>query len=305
MSVAFRDYYETLGVSREASTEEIRRAYRKLARQHHPDVSKDDDAEDRFKAISEAYEVLRDSEKRERYDRFGAGWKTGQDVSGAPGFEEGRVEFGEGFQDGSFSDFFESLFGQAGAARGRGGAGRDAFSARGGDHMAEMEITLEEAAEGGSRRFTLEDGRSYQVNVPPGVRDGQRIRLAGEGGSGSGGGPSGDLFLRVRLRPHPRFHLEGRDLHADVRVAPWEAALGATVEVPTLEGSASMKVPAGSSSGRRLRLRGQGYPGPGKERGDLYVAVRIVVPERLDDEESKLFEQLAATSKFQPRKGSR
>jgi curved DNA-binding protein len=316
MAVGFRDYYETLGVSRDASEEEIRRAYRSLARKHHPDVNKEEGAEDRFKEISEAYEVLRDKEKRERYDRLGANWRAGEDVSSAAGFDgfarrggtgRGASPAGGGFEDirldfggGEFSDFFEGLFG------GRGGRTRradrfDGFSTRGGDQEAELELSLEEAAQGGRRRFTLADGRSFTVNVPPGVRDGQRIRLAGEGTPGMAGGPPGDLFLRVRLRPHPRFRVEGRDLYVDLPVTPWEAALGATVEVPTLTGTAKVKVPKASSSGRRLRLKGEGLPAPGGEKGDLYAVLQIVLPKRLTKEERELFERLAEVSKFNPR----
>ena len=236
MPVAFRDYYDTLGVSRDASPEDIRRAYRKLARQYHPDRNPGEaDAEDRFKEVAEAYEVLRDPQKRERYDRFGQNWKAGQDVSGAgPGASSGFDGFGTGgFQDihvdfgggGDFSDFFEGLFGSGGRGRRREGpAGFNGFSTRGGDEEAVLELSLEEAAKGGRRRISLGDGRDYEVNIPAGVRDGQRIRLAGEGGSGSSGGPSGDLLLRVRLKPHPRFRVEGRDLHTDLPVTPWEAA---------------------------------------------------------------------------------
>jgi curved DNA-binding protein len=299
MAVAFRDYYESLGVPRDASAEDIRRAYRKLARQHHPDVSKEDDAEERFKEVSEAYEVLRDDEKRERYDRLGANWKSGQDVSGAEGFEgfngfggdNVRVDFGGG----DFSDFFDGFFGGGGrGARGRGGG----FSTRGGDHEATLELSLEEAARGGKRKITLGDGRDYEVNIPAGVRDGQRIRLAGQGGEGMGGGPAGDLFLRVRVKPHPRFRVEGKSLHTDLRLAPWEAALGATVAVPTLDGSTRVKVPPGSSCGRKLRLRGEGMAG-----GDLYARVRIDVPKELSSDERELWERLAETSSFDPREG--
>jgi curved DNA-binding protein len=314
MAVAFRDYYEVLGVPRGASADEIRSAYRKLARQYHPDVNKEEGAEDRFKEISEAYEVLRDPEKRERYDKFGANWKAGQDVSdasgfngfeGFEGFDDVRVDFGGGdFGGADFSDFFEGLFGgrARGPAGGRRGRSFEGFSGRGSDQEAVIELTLEEAAAGGKRRITLGDGRDYEVNIPRGVRDGQRIRLAGEGGAGLGGGPSGDLFLRVRLKPHPRFRVNGRDLEVDLPVAPWEAALGATVEVPTLQGTARVKVPAGSSCGRRLRLRGEGLPSASGGRGDLHAAVKIVVPKRLKREERELFEQLADVSKFDPRK---
>jgi curved DNA-binding protein len=315
MPVAFQDYYEALGVPRDASTEDIRAAYRKLARQYHPDVNKDPGAEDRFKEISEAYEVLRDPEKRERYDRLGANWKAGQDVSddtgfggfrtepggfrtGGGGFEDMRVDFGGG----DFSDFFEGMFGGGGRRRaGVRRAGFDGFATRGGDQEAVLELSLEEAAAGGRRKVSLGDGRDYDVNIPPGVRDGQRIRLAGEGGRGIGDGPSGDLFLRVRLKPHPRFRVEGRDVYVDVPVTPWEAALGATVEVQTLTGTARTRVPAGSSSGRKLRLRGQGMPGPRGGHGDLYATVMIHVPKKLSHEERELFERLARVSSFNPR----
>src|SRR3954471_21001595 len=288
MAVGFRDYYETLGVPRDASEDDIRRAYRRLARENHPDVNKDPGAEDRFKDVSEAYEVLRDPDKRERYDRFGQNWKAGQDVSGAGGFSgfQGggpdtggvRFEFGEG-ED--FSDFFDGLFG---SRRGRAGfGGFDGFSTRGADQEATLELSLEEAARGGRRRITLADGRDYEVTIPPGVRDGQRIRLAGEGSPGAGGGEAGDLFLRIRLRPHPRFRIRGDDLEVDLLVAPWEAALGTSQQVPTLEGDARVRVPAGSSCGRRLRLRGQGMPTAGGGRGDLHAVVKVMVPKELSE----------------------
>ena len=307
MAVAFRDYYEILGVPRDASEQDIRRAYRKLARENHPDVNKDPDADARFKEISEAYEVLRDPEKREPYDRLGPNWKAGQDVSGASGF--GGFDpggFQSDFQDvrvdaggGDFSDFFEGLFGGRSAAGGRRTRGGfDGFTTRGSDQEAVIELSLEEAIEGGRRRITLPDGRDYEVTIPAGVRDGQLIRLAGEGRPGIGGGPSGDFLLRVRLRPHPRFRVEGSDLHTDLAVAPWEAALGASVELETLRGRRTVKVPAGSSCGRKLRLRGEGMPG-----GDLYAAVQIRVPKSLADDERELFERLAATSSFDPRRG--
>jgi curved DNA-binding protein len=310
MAVGFRDYYDVLGVSRDASEDEIRAAYRRLARRYHPDVNKEEGAEDRFKEVSEAYEVLRDPEKRERYDRLGPNWKAGQDVSGAPGFngfqgfDDVRVDFGGGdFGGADFSDFFEGLFGgRAGGRRGgRAGGFASGFSGRGSDQEAVLELTLEEAAAGGRRQLSLGDGRDYDVNIPRGVRDGQRIRLAGEGGRGLGGGPPGDLYLRVRLKPHPRFRLKGDDLEVDLPVAPWEAALGATVDVPTLNGRARLKVPAHSSCGRRLRLRGEGMP-TSNGAGDLYAAVKIVVPKRLRREERELYERLAEVSKFDPRK---
>jgi curved DNA-binding protein len=312
MAVAFQDYYETLGVPRDASAEDIRRAYRKLARKYHPDVNKEPGAEDRFKQISEAYEVLRDEDKRARYDRLGANWRAGQDVSSAPGFEQGfgdgagfgdvRVDFGGG----DFSDLFEGLFGRPGR-RGWGstaGSGANGFSMPGGDQEAVLELTLEEAAAGGKRRISLGNGRDFEVAIPRGVRDGQRIRLAGQGSTGIRGGPPGDLFLRVRLKPHQRFRVEGRDLYVDLPVAPWEAALGSEVPVKTLSGSARVRVPAGSSSGRRLRLRGEGLPNANGPAGNLYAVLAIHVPKRLTKDERELFRQLADVSKFDPRKDS-
>ena len=309
MAVGYRDYYEVLGVPRGASADEIRGAYRRLARENHPDVNKDPDASGRFSEISEAYEVLRDAEKRAQYDRLGPSGRGGGNGGGAPGGAPGGFTTGG---DADFSDFFESLFGGGRApSRGgrrrqrRGGGEGDGFSLRGSDHEATIELTLEEAARGGKRRFTLDDGRDYEVTIPPGVRDGQRIRLAGQGAPGVGGGPSGDLFLRVRLRPHPRFRLDGRDLEVDLPVAPWEAALGAKVPVPTLDGDATVKVPGGSSSGRRLRLAGQGMPGPRGEQGDLYAIVKIVVPKKLKRDEKKAYQQLADASEgFDPRRAA-
>jgi curved DNA-binding protein len=295
MPVAFRDYYETLGVPRGATSEEIRSSYRKLARRYHPDINKDEDAEERFKEVGEAYEVLSDPDKRERYDRLGANWRQGDDVSGAPGFDgferappDGvRFEFG----DGTFSDFFESLFGSA-----RTGDIR----MRGADQEAVVDLSLEESAAGGPLRISLADGRSFTVNVPAGVRDGQRIRIAGRGGEGIGGGATGDLYLRVHLRPHRVFRVDGRDLHVDVPVTPWDAALGTTLEVPTLTGRAKVRLPAGSSSGRRLRLRGKGMPDRRSRHGDLYATVQIMVPGELDERERKLFEELRTDSSFHP-----
>jgi curved DNA-binding protein len=299
LAVGFRDYYEVLGVPRGAGDEEIRSAYRKLAREYHPDVNKEPGAEDRFKEVSEAYEVLRDPEKREKYERLGANWKAGEDVSGASGFGGGSGSGGaRGFGDGDgFSDFFESFFG----GRRGGSPGFEGFSMRGGDQEAPLEVTLEEAARGGKRRISLADGRDFEVRIPPGVLDGQKIRLAGQGGEGASGGPAGDLYLRVRIKRHPHFRREGDDLVVEIPVAPWEAALGATVPVPTLDGSAKVKVPAGSSSSRRLRLKGEGMPGPGGRKGDLYASVRIVVPKKLEKRERELFEELAAVSRFDPR----
>jgi curved DNA-binding protein len=315
MAVAYRDYYETLGVPRGASSEEIRRAYRQLARQYHPDVNKEPGAEERFKEVAEAYEVLRDPEKRERYDRLGSNWRAGDDVSDAPGFGGFRRPDGGGFEDirfdfgngggfsglSGFSDLFEEMFGGR-AGIGGFGPGFATGGGQGRDLEAELELSLEEAFRGGRRSVRLADGRSLEVSIPPGVRDGQRIRLAGEGSPGLSGGSGGDLFLRVRLRRHPRFRVDGDDLRTKLEVSPWEAALGATVELPTLDGRAQVKVPAGSSCGRRLRLRGEGMPRRGGGRGNLYAEVRIVLPEKLTRAERKAFEELAKVSRFDPRK---
>jgi curved DNA-binding protein len=307
MAVASEDYYEALGVPRDASAEDIRRAYRRLARQYHPDVNKEPGAEDRFKQISEAYEVLRDEEKRRRYDRLGASWRAQEPPGGASrarnggggGFRDVRVDFGgSDFEGGDFGDIFDSFFSRGSR---RGGEG---FSMRGSDQEAVLELSLEEAARGGKRTLSFDDGRSFEVEIPPGVRDGQVIRLAGQGSPGTGGGATGDLMLRVRLRPHPRFRVEGRDLYVDLPVAPWEAALGATVPVPTLDGEAKVSVPAGSSCGRRLRLRGQGLPASeGGTPGNLYAVIQIQVPKRLTKAEREAFERLRKVSKFDPRKG--
>jgi curved DNA-binding protein len=288
MAVGYQDYYEALGVPRDASEQDIRRAYRKLARENHPDVNKDPGAEDRFKQISEAYEVLRDPEKRRRYDQLGSNWRAGQDVAGAPGFDPrdfggfgdgARVEYGGG---GDFSDLFEGLFG---GRRGRRGAGGFAGFSR--EQEAILELTLRDAARGGPQRLSL-DGRQIEVEIPPGVRDGQAIRVPGE-----------NLVLHIRLRPEKGFRIKGDDIETDVSVAPWEAALGASVQVRTLDGTARVKVPAGSSCGRRLRLRGAGLGG-----GDLYAMVKIVVPKKLSKKERERFQQLADESRFDPRRGT-
>jgi curved DNA-binding protein len=302
MATATRDPYEVLGVERDASADEIRRAYRRLARRLHPDVNKDEGAEERFKEVSQAYDVLSDPEKREHFDRSGVDWRQAGARASDPGFGGFAAQAGFGdvrfdFGEDDLGDVLEGLFGRGGGGR-RGG-----FAARGADHEAMLELSLEDAARGGRRSLSLGDGRTLEVDIPAGVRDGGRIRLAGQGGQGAGGGPPGDLLLRVRIRPHPRLRLEGRDLHVDVPVAPWEAALGAEVDVPTLDGTTRVRVPAGSSSGRRLRLRGQGFPGPRGGRGDLYANVKIVMPKRLSDRERELFRQLAATSAFDPRAG--
>lgn len=292
-----RDFYEALGVPRGASAEEIQRAYRKLARQYHPDVNRDPGAEDRFKEVSEAYEVLSDTEQRQRYDRFGADFRRVPEDYGerAERGPRGRTVYTSGPGHGGFEDFdFEDLFGGVFRRGGRGGP------IPGADQEAELTLSVEEAYSGGHRRLTIGD-RELDVTIPAGVVDGQRIRLSGQGGQGSGGGASGDLFLAVRIAPHPRYRLEGRDIVMDLPVAPWEAALGATVPIVTPGGEAKVRVVAGSSSGRRLRLRGEGMPNPRGKPGDLYAVVKVMVPKSLGKRERELFVELSAVSDFDPR----
>jgi len=295
MALTYTDYYAVLGVPRAADQDAIRRAYRKLARKLHPDLNSDGDAEERFKELGEAYEVLSDPDKRERYDRLGANWRHQEQEAPDASFEDffahqgfGRDDTGVQFSD----DLFERLFGgqAGGASRGAGGP------LRGHDREALLELSLEDALEGGRRRLTLDD-REIDVNFPAGVRDGQLIRLAERGGPGRDGGPSGDLYLRIALKPHPHFRRRGEhDLDVDLSVVPWQAALGATVSVRTPTGTAQVRVPAGSSSGRRLRLRGRGLPKSGGGSGDLHAIVKITIPKILSDRERELYEQLADTS---------
>jgi curved DNA-binding protein len=300
MAVEYKDYYEVLGVPREASQDEIRRAYRKLARQYHPDLNRESDAEDRFKEVGEAYEVLSDPDRRERYDRLGAQWRAREQDPGTADFEDffAQQGFGRGmrveFGDGAFSEFFERLFGDGAATASYG-------PLRGRDREALLELSLEEALAGGRRRLSLDDGRRVEIEIPAGARESQLIRVAGQGAAGRDGGPPGDLYLRVILKPHPRFRREGEDLYLDLPVAPWEAALGATVPVSTLTGTTQVRLPPGSSSGRRLRLRGRGLPKQGSGHGDLYAIVQIAVPKELSEEQRELFERLASVSNFDPR----
>lgn len=296
MPLSYTDYYEVLGVPRDADQDTIRRAYRKLARKSHPDLNSDSDAEERFKELGEAYEVLSDADKRERYDRLGARWREAEREAPDESFEDffTHQEFGDGTRAEFGEDLFEALFG---ARAGRGGG-----PVRGFDREALLELSLDDALAGGRRRLTV-DGREVSVNFPAGVGDGQLIRLAGQGGEGRDGGPPGDLFLRVWLKPHPRFRRRGEDnLDVDLPISPSEAALGATVAVETPTGTARVRVPAGSSSGRRLRLRGRGLPKRGGGSGDLHAIVKIVVPKELSDRERELYEQLAESSSRDPRK---
>ena len=306
MAVSYKDYYKVLGVERGASTEDISRAYKKLARKHHPDLNPGNaGAEEKFKEIHEAHEVLKDPEKRRLYDQLGPNWQDGQQFQGAPGFENANFQFnGQRFGGAEFSDFFESLFGQAAGGR-QGGFGPDPFGGfsgrqrRGRDVEAEISLSLEDALHGGRRTITLagsQGNRTLDVNIPAGIREGARLRLAGQGDAVQGGA-SGDLFLRIKYLPHPRFQVDGENLLCDVPLTPWEAVLGCKTRVPTLEGEVELNIPAGTSSGRKFRLRGKGL-GNGTARGDLMVRVAIKSPTTLTDKERGLWEELAKASTF-------
>jgi curved DNA-binding protein len=316
----FRDYYAIMGVARNASQDEIKRAYRKLARKFHPDVSKEKDAEKRFKEVGEAYEVLRDPEKRAAYDRLGADWKAGQEFRPPPGFDQGfgsrrahgadEGAFAAGTA-GDFSDFFESLFGRGG--RGFARQAETGFHARGEDSLGKLAIDLADAYQGATRSIAMQrteigaDGRpvtrerSFNVKIPKGVSQGQHIRLARQGGPGLGRGEAGDLYLEVEFRPHRLYRVEGKDVYLDLPVAPWEAALGATIEVPTPAGPVDLRIPAGSAGGRKLRLKGRGIPA--EEPGDLYVVLAIALPPADSDAARAAYSAFEKALRFNPRAG--
>ena len=317
----FKDYYEVMGVKRDATQDEIKRAYRKLARKYHPDVSKQADAEARFKEVGEAYEVLKDPEKRTAYDQLGANWKAGQDFNAPPDWDAGFEfsgggytggGFGDGVDAGAYSDFFESLFGQGFQAGGQGGFRRQGgIHARGSDHHAKVLIDLEDAMNGATRSFSLRvptvDAQGHvstrerilKVNIPRGVKQGQHIRLAGQGNPGMGEGKPGDLYLEIEFNPHSIYRVEGRDVYLDVPVTPWEAALGASIKVPTPAGPVDMKIRAGAASGNKLRLKGRGIPGT--PAGDLYVILDIALPAATTDKAQALYKDMQQALDFNPR----
>jgi DnaJ-class molecular chaperone len=341
MAAKTKDYYEVLGIKRGASEDEIKKAYRKLARKFHPDLNPGDKtAEDQFKGLQQAYDVLSEPENRKLYDQYGEnwravkagagvpppGWEGGQRTAGRPppgGFDFNDFDF-SGFGGGSGGFDFGDLFGRGGRSTRR--------SSRGQDVEAELELSLEEAHRGGRRTLQLQAAetcptcngagvkdnqpcptcggagqvlrpKTIEVNIPAGVRDGSTIRLAGQGGAAMNGTQPGDLYLHIRLRPHPAFTVRGDDLEIELPIAPWEAVLGAKVEVPTIDGKVELTVPPGAQSGQRLRLRGQGLNKRKGGRGDEYVRLKIVVPKEISAEERKLFEGLKQTSRFDPRKG--
>ena len=326
MAVKYQDYYEVLGISRTASQEDVQKAYRKLARKYHPDINKSKGAEEQFKQVGEAYEALKDPEKRKRYDRLGADWQAGEDFTPPPGWNfktgtssgTGGFRF-EDFGESGFSDFFDVLFGdkpggfRSGFHR-KSRSGGENLSMKGEDQEVEITIPLEDAFRGARKSISLEiretdasgqtkrSTKIFEVTIPPGTTNRQRLRLAGQGGKGSGGGPAGDLYLKVKIAPHPVFKVKGRDLETDVPVTPWEAALGASIEIPTVDGKASIKLPPGIQGEKRIRLRGKGFSRKNASPGHLYAVIRIEVPKNLSSEEKELFEKLSRVSSFRPRK---
>jgi curved DNA-binding protein len=308
----YKDYYKALGVERDAGQDEIKRAYRKLARKFHPDVSKAADAEKRFKEIGEAYEVLKDPEKRAAYDRIGTDLKEGQEFRPPPDWNTGFEFSGAGYTDasGHFSDFFEELFGRSGTGRSFH-VRRDGIRAKGGDHHAKIMIDLEDSFNGAVQTITLQvtevDGtgrmvvqpHTLNVRIPKGIMEGQSIRLAEQGGQGMGGGPRGDLYIEVAFQPHRLFRANKKDIYLELPVMPWEAALGATVTVPTLGGKVDMKIPPGSQSGQKLRLKNKGLPG--KTAGDQFVVLKVVVPPADSEAAKEIYRKMAAVMPMNPR----
>lgn len=309
----FKDYYDILGVDRSVTQNEIKRAYRKLARKYHPDVSDVEDAEAHFKEVGEAYEVLKDPEKRAAYDHLGENWQAGQQFEPPPNWDAGFEFGGGGFTEGdasAFSDFFESLFGRGSNGAGAPGGQRE-YHAHGQDHHAKVLIDINDAYEGAARTITLQapevDATGHVVNrqrvlkvkIPKGVQQGQRIRLAGQGSPGMGEGSAGDLYLEIEFAPHAFYRVEGKDVYLDLPIAPWEAALGRKVKTPTPSGAVEVSIPAGAKSGQKLRLKGRGIPADSP--GDIYVELRMVTPEAKAGPEKALYEKMESEMAFNPR----
>lgn len=309
----YKDYYKIMGLAREASQDDIKRSYRKLARKYHPDVSKEADAEAKFKELGEAYEVLKDPEKRAAYDQLGANWKAGQDFRPPPNWAEGFEFSGGGFTSGdagAFSDFFEQLFGKAGFHT--PGKAQRGGPARGQDSHAKIHIDLEDSFLGATRGITLSapemdaqghvqvKHRTLNIKIPKGIKEGQHIRLSGQGHPGEGGGKTGDLFLEIAFNKHPFYRVSEADIYLDLPVAPWEAALGAKVKVPTPEGSVDLKIPPNSKQGSRLRLKERGLPG--QKPGDFYVELQIALPSAETEKAKAAYQRLQQELDFNPRK---
>lgn len=310
----YKDYYKVMGVERDATQDEIKRAYRKLARKYHPDVSSEKDAEARFKELGEAYEVLKDPEKRAAYNQLGANWKAGQDFRPPPNWDAG-FEFSDGFGDrdpAAFSDFFETLFGHGfGSAGGAGVHAHPGDRTRGQNHHAKVLITIEDAYRGVRQTITLQSPElddsghvrvkqhSLNVHIPKGIKQGQKIRLVGQGGAGIGDGPAGDLYLEIEFKQHPLFHVQGCDLYLDLPVAPWEAALGAKVKVPTPGGVVELQIPANTTGDSKLRLKGRGIPA--KTPGDIYIRPKITLPPANNESSKALYREMEKTMAFKPR----
>ena len=298
----YTDYYKLLDVERTASKAEIKKAYRLLARKYHPDVSKEPNAEARFKEIGEAYEVLKDTEKRNSYDQLGSNWKQGQSFNPPPGWQgQGQGGFGGG--GASFSDFFETMFGGGHAQAGGGFGGQQNFRKKGQDQTAKIDISIEDSFHGAERSITLSQGdgssRTLSVKIPKGIKQGQKIRLTGQGMPGTGGGPAGSLLLEVSFMKHQHYYLEEKDLHYDLDIAPWEAALGEKITIPTPAGDVGLKIPAGSQSGRKMRLKNRGLPG--KPSGDLFVHIKIVTPAADSEKNIEFYQNMAKHFDFNPR----
>lgn len=311
----FKDYYKVMGVERDASQDEVKQAYRKLARKYHPDVNKDADSEARFKELGEAYAVLKDTEKRAAYDQLGANWQSGQEFKPPPDWDAGYEFSGSGIDPAdaaSFSDFFESLFGQRSGGR-PGTRARGGFSARGEDHHARVLVDLEDAFTGATRKITLQTAeidesgrmvkknRTLNIKIPKGVIHGQRIRLQGQGGPGFGGGSAGDLYLEIDFQPHRLYSHDGRDIYLKLPVKPWEAALGACISVPTPSGTVDLKLPPGSNNGKKLRLKGRGIPG--KPAGDFFVTVELTLPPAGSEQSKALYRKMQQEMDYNPRAG--
>jgi len=309
--VKYKDYYKIMGLERDASQDDIKRAHRKLARKYHPDVSKETDAEAKFKELGEAYEVLKDPEKRAAYDRLDPSMTAGHDFQPPPNWDSGFEFSGSGFtnaQEGGFSDFFEQLFGQGYGAQAPHGA---RFDARGQDHHAKIVVDLEDAFHGATRSITLQSAEldehgkvhtrnhTIQVKIPSGIKEGQQLRLKNQGATGMGQGTKGDLYLEIHFNPHAFYRAEGRDLHMQLPVTPWEAALGATIKTPTPDGGVSIKIPAGSNSGKKMRLKGKGIPG--NPAGDIYVTLSVMTPPADNEQAKALYHEMESKLAFNPR----